>query len=92
MSATLMETNYKQFAMWKKRSASRRPQDLVTARRVASQAEVRSLAHRGDIACYVTLVSTVRMAREMPPNKSLQPTLDRSVVSLPLHFFAVKRG
>ena len=30
--------------------------------------------------------------RVLAPNQSLQPTLDRSVVSLPLHFFAVKRG
>ena len=28
----------------------------------------------------------------LAPNKSLQPTLDRSVVALALHFFAVKRG
>ena len=30
--------------------------------------------------------------RVLAPNQSLQPTLDRSVVSLPLHSFAVKRG
>ena len=30
--------------------------------------------------------------RPAASNKSLQPTLDRSVVSLSLHFFAVKRG
>ena len=30
--------------------------------------------------------------RVTAPNQSLQPTLDRSVVSLSLHFFAVKRG
>ena len=30
--------------------------------------------------------------RVLAPNQSLQPTLDRSVVSLPLHFFAVKRS
>ena len=30
--------------------------------------------------------------RVLAPNQSLQPTLDRSVASLPLHFFAVKRG
>ena len=36
-----------------------------------------------------------RMESDFRPaasNKSLQPTLDRSVVSLPLHFFSVKRG